>query len=465
MPDDRAADSAGKWRAKSKLEDLGDADAPFRRVCVVGLGYVGLPTAAILAACGINVVGVDIDPDRVRIVNSGATPIAEPDLATLLDEAMASGRLRAQETVVAAEAFVIAVPTPLKADHVPDLNHLRDAVTSVAEVLVCGNLVVLESTSPVGATHRVCEWLAHARPDLSFPHEAGEASDIRVAYSPERILPGDILDELVNNDRTVGGVTPACAQAAISLYRHFVRGTCSVTTARTAELVKLAENAYRDLNVAFANEISLICYALDLDPWETIELANQHPRVNILRPGPGVGGHCIAVDPWFLVHSASGRTPLIQAARQVNDAKPLWVVNQVLAACDGLDRPQVACLGLAYKADVGDLRGSPAVTIVQRLSEMAPNPVAVVEPNIETLPEELNTAQIELVDLGDALSVANVVVLLTDHREFREIERQSLRNKRLVDTRGVWRARSSHPRGTKARIPVTPQARDCRQCP
>ena len=443
MPDDGETENADRgWaEARAGSEDLGDAEAPFRRVCVVGLGYVGLPTAAVLATRGVDVVGVDLDPDRVRSVNSGATPIAEPRLATLLGEAVAGGRLRAREAVVAAEAFVIAVPTPFKADRVPDLSHLRDAVTSVAEALVSGNLVVLESTSPVGTTHTVCEWLAHARPDLSFPHEAGEASDIRVAYSPERVLPGDILDELVNNDRIVGGVTPACAQAAVSLYRRFVRGTCSITTAKTAELVKLTENAYRDVNIAFANEISLVCDTLGLDPWELIELANRHPRVDVLRPGPGVGGHCVAVDPWFLVHSAPGPTPLVRAARQVNDARPLWVIDRVLAACDGLDHPKVACLGLAYKADVGDLRESPAVTIVRRLSERVPGRVAVVEPNIETLPEELDTGRIELVDLGDALSAADVVVVLTDHREFREIERQRLHGKRLVDTRGVWRVR------------------------
>ena len=447
MPDDEVTGHADRawaeWAgAGAGSEKLGDADAAFQRVCVVGLGYVGLPTAAILAARGVDVVGVDLDPDRLRIANSGAAPFAEPRLATLLGEAVAGGRLMAQETVVAAEAFVIAVPTPFKADRAPDLNHLREAVTSVAEVLVSGNLVVLESTSPVGATHAVCEWLARARPDLSFPHEAGEASDIRVAYSPERVLPGDILNELVNNDRVIGGVTPACARAAISLYGHFVRGRCSITTARTAELVKLAENAYRDVNIAFANEISLVCEALGVDPWELIELANRHPRVDILRPGPGVGGHCVAVDPWFLVHSAPGSTALIQAARQVNDARPLQVIDRVLAACDGLDHPKVACLGLAYKADVGDLRESPAVTIVRRLSEMVPNRVVVVEPNIDTLPEALNTARVDLVDLGEALSVADVVVALTDHREFLEIERRCLRDKRLVDTRGVWNVRS-----------------------
>ncbi len=444
MPDNRESGNADKGRGEVKAgsEDLGDADAPLRRVCVVGLGNIGLPTAATLATQGVAVVGVDPKPDLVLSVNSGTTSLAEPGLATLLGEAVASGRLSARQTVVAADAFVIAVPTPFKADHVPELSHLRNAVNSLAEVLVCGNLVVLESTSPVGTTHRVCEWLARARPDLSFPHEAGAASDIRVAYSPERSLPGNTLDELVNNDRIVGGVTPTCARAAVALYRHFVRGRCSITTAKTAELVKLTENAYRDVNVAFANEISLVCAALGVDPWELIELANQHPRVDVLRPGPGVGGHCVAVDPWFLVHSVPQLTPLLQAARQVNDAKPLWVINRVLAACDGLAHPKIACLGLAYKADVADLRESPAVTIVRRLSELVRGQVVVVEPNIVTLPEELNNERIKLVDLDDALPVADVVVLLADHREFREIPHQCLGDKRLVDTRGTWQGRS-----------------------
>ena len=423
--------------------DLNSASgrAPFERVCVVGLGYVGLPTAAILATKGLEVIGVDVEPDRVRVVNAGAAPIVEPDLEAMVREAVTSGRLRAQEDVAAADAFIIAVPTPLKSDHVPDLGHLRDAVASVAGVLALGNLVVLESTSPVGTTEAVCEWLAEARPDLSFPHTSGEASDIRVAYSPERVLPGAILNELVNNDRIIGGITPSCARAAEALYLNFVNGDCSVTTARTAELVKLTENAYRDVNIAFANEVSLICDTLAVDPWELIELANRHPRVEVLRPGPGVGGHCIAVDPWFLVHSVPELTPLIQAARQVNDKKPGWVVKRVRAACEGLERPDVACLGLAYKADVGDLRESPAVEIVRLLQAEVSGRVLVVEPHIASLPVELARERIELVSLDDALLAADVIVMLTDHREFLEIEPRRLVGKRLVDTRGVWGAR------------------------
>ena len=415
----------------------------FHRVCVVGLGYVGLPTAAILATRGIDVVGVDVEATRVEAVNAGAAYIAEPDLGPMVRESVERGTLQARLAVVVADAFVVAVPTPFGSNHEPDLRCLRNAAASLAQVLVPGNLVLLESTSPVGTTTAVCEWLAEARPDLTFPHTAGEDSDIRVAYSPERILPGNILAELVNNDRVVGGVTTRCARTASSLYRIFVQGTCSLTSARTAELVKLTENAYRDVNLAFANELSLLCDALGLDPWEVIQLANRHPRVDVLRPGPGVGGHCVAVDPWFLVHAAPDQTPLVQTARQVNDSKPQWVVDRVLAACDGLANPTVACLGLAYKANVGDLRESPAVGIVERLESMVAGPVLVVDPHVAGLPDVLVGRRIELVSQDDAMSVADVVVVLTDHREFLDIETDLLVGKRVIDTRGLWGAQGS----------------------
>ena len=417
------------------------ATGHFHRICVVGLGYVGLPTAAILATKGVEVIGFDIEPNRVGIINRGGTPIAEPDLGTLVHGAVTSGRLRAQTTVAAADAFIIAVPTPFKDDHEPHLGHLREAAASVASVLEVGNLVVLESTSPVGTTEALCGWLAEARADLSFPHTAGAESDIRVAYSPERVLPGEILGELVDNDRIIGGVTRQCALATRSLYEKFVRGECSVTTARTAELVKLTENSYRDVNIAFANEISLVCDALGVDPWELVELANRHPRVEVLRPGPGVGGHCVAVDPWFVVHSAPKLTPLIRAARRVNDERPQTVVDRVLATCRELECADVACLGLAYKANVGDLRESPAVEIVTRLQGEVSGRVLVVEPYIVNLPDELMKEGVELVGLDEALVAADVVVLLTDHREFLEVEPRRFPDKRFVDTRGVWRGR------------------------
>ncbi|MDE0421600.1 MAG: UDP-N-acetyl-D-mannosamine dehydrogenase [Gammaproteobacteria bacterium] len=409
-----------------------------QRICVVGLGYVGVPTAAMLASKGLDVVGVDVEPARVAAVNAGAPHIDEPGLEALVRNAVGRGGLHAQLEVPAADAFIIAVPTPLDCKQKPDLQHLRDAVASVARVLVPGNLVVVESTSPVGTTEAACAWLAEVRPALSFPHLAGEQSDIRVAYSPERVLPGNILFELVNNDRVVGGVTPACAQAASSMYRLFVQGECALTTARTAELVKLTENAFRDVNLAFANEISQVCDALDISPWQVIELANRHPRVDLLRPGPGVGGHCVAVDPWFLIHAAPRLTPLVQAARQVNDDRPQWVVDRVLSASEGLANPKVACLGLAYKANVSDLRESPAMRIVDRLELELPGTVLVVDPHIASLPDEFEGRRVELVNRDEALGVADIIIVLTDHREFLDIERDRLANKRLIDTRGLW---------------------------
>ena len=414
----------------------------FDRVCVVGLGHIGLPTAAMLATKGVDVVGVDTDIDRVSTINSGAAPIIEPDLKGLVERAVASGRLRARERATPADAFIIAVPTPLARDHSPDLSDLRKAAEGVAPVLEAGNLVVLESTSPVGTTESLCKWFAQVRTDLRFPHEGAENSEIHVAYSPERVLPGQILIELVDNDRVVGGVTRECAEAAIALFRTFVRGHLCVTSARTAELVKLAENSFRDVNIAFANEMSRICHALDIDPWELTELANHHPRVNMLRPGPGVGGHCIAVDPWFAVHAAPESTPLLQAARQVNDAKPSLVVEQILAAGARFSRPVVACLGLAYKADVGDTRGSPAISVVSQLAGAIDGRILVSDPYIDVLPEELGDTQgVELVPVDDALAMADVIVLLTDHARFASLDVSDWSGKAIVDPRGAWSLR------------------------
>ena len=409
------------------------------RVCVVGLGYVGVPTAAVLASHGMEVIGVDIDRERVGTINSGASPFDEPGLDSLVAEVVASGALSARGEPAPADAFVIAVPTPIREDRSPDLSYVRAAVDNLAPVLGKGNLVVLESTCPVGTTERVCEWLASSRPDLTFPHSAGEASDIRVAYCAERILPGNALEELVANDRIIGGVSPACAEAAKSLYEVFVEGACHVTTVRTAELAKLAENAFRDVNVAFANEISLVCSALGIDPWKLIALANRHPRVEILNPGPGVGGHCIPVDPWFIADAAPHLTPLIQAARQVNDGMPKVVADRVIAECEGLDAPVVTCLGLAYKADAADLRESPAIEVVRDLQERINGRILVVEPFVSELPDEVaDDRSTELVGLDEGLKAANVVVLLTDHSVFAGISLESLASKSVVDSRGIW---------------------------
>jgi len=330
------------------------SNEPFSSVCVIGLGYVGLPTAAVLASRGLNVLGVDIDERAVALINEGKVHIIEPDLDILVNGAVATGKLRASTAPEPADAFIIAVPTPFTDGRVPDLSFIEAAVDSLAQVLKAGDLIIIESTSPVGTTEMVSEKLAAAHSDLAFPHAAGDDADIQIAHSPERVLPGKVLMELVRNDRVIGGISQRCAERAVQLYKVAVDGQCLTTTARTAELVKLTENAYRDVNIAFANEISLVCDELDIDVWETLELANHHPRVNILNPGPGVGGHCIAVDPWFIVHSAPDATPLIRSARQVNDGKPAAIADKIVAAAETFSQPVIAFLGLAYKANIDD---------------------------------------------------------------------------------------------------------------
>jgi UDP-N-acetyl-D-mannosaminuronic acid dehydrogenase len=415
-----------------------EISSQFKKISVIGLGYVGLPTAAIIANRGVSVAGVDVNKKTVEIINKGNIHIVEPDLDILVHSAVASGNLYAATHPEPADAFIIAVPTPFKTDNKPDLTFLEQASKALAPVLEKGNLVVLESTSPVGTTQQIATWLAEARPDLSFPTEDNNNPDICVAHSPERVLPGRVLIELVNNDRVIGGITETCSKRARDLYSLFVNGTCHLTNARTAELVKLAENAYRDTNIAFANEMSLVCNKLSVDVWNMIELANLHPRVDILKPGPGVGGHCIAVDPWFIVDSAPELTPLIQATRRVNDSKPNWVIEQAIGATEPTSA--IACLGLAYKADIDDLRESPAMIIVENLAKLHPGEILVVEPNIAELPSSLKLHKnTKYCEYERAVQQADTVIVLTDHKEFKDIDRSVLKNKKIIDTRGIWR--------------------------
>ncbi len=412
----------------------------FNKICVIGLGYVGLPTAAVFASRGVAVLGVDIDARAVNLINDGKVHIVEPDLDILVKGAVAAGKLSAKTAPEPADAFVIAVPTPFKDDHKPDLKYVKSAVESLAGVLKKGDLVIIESTCPVGTTDSASAWLAEARPDLSFPHTAGEAADVNIAHSPERVLPGRVLIELVRNDRVVGGISPECARRTAQLYRIAVEGECLLTTARTAELVKLSENAYRDVNIAFANELSLVCDKLDIDVWEAVRLANHHPRVNILNPGPGVGGHCIAVDPWFIVDSAPEVTPLIQAARAVNDGKPGKIAAAVIQAAAECKNTNIACLGLAYKANIDDLRESPSVDVVAELAHQETLTLFAVEPHCDMLPAELAaSSRVELSSLEDAINKAGVIVLLTDHRAFSDIDPAAYPDKRFIDTRGLWK--------------------------
>lgn len=416
---------------------------PFRRISVFGLGYIGLPTAAMFASRKIEVVGVDVNARAVETINRGEIHIIEPDLDIVVKATVSQGYLRATTTPEPAEAFLIAVPTPLKGDNrEPDLSYVEAAARAIAPVLKSGDLVVLESTSPTGATEAMAGWLADARPDLTFPQDAGEASDIRVAHCPERVLPGKVMQELITNDRIIGGMTRRCSREAALLYKMFVSGDCILASnPRVAEMAKLTENSFRDVNIALANELSLICDRLDIDVWELISLANRHPRVNILQPGPGVGGHCIAVDPWFIVSRSPETARLIRIAREVNDGKPEWVIDKVRAAIDAAvtEKPEkaaseltIALYGLTFKPDIDDLRESPALAIARAIAVEQPNPLLIVEPNVDELPEHLNTA--ELTDM-DTAAGADIHVMLVDHREFREAP---LPEGQIVDTRGVW---------------------------
>ncbi|MCL4634392.1 UDP-N-acetyl-D-mannosamine dehydrogenase [Burkholderia sp.] len=408
----------------------------FETVSVIGLGYIGLPTAAAFAARRKSVIGVDVSQHAVDTINRGEIHIVEPELDMLVHAAVTQGHLRATTTPEPADAFLIAVPTPFADGNKPDLSYIEAACRSIAPVLKKGDLVVLESTSPVGATERMAAWLAAQRPDLTFPQQAGERSDIRIAHCPERVLPGHVVRELVENDRVIGGMTRKCGTRAQELYAVFVRGECILTDARTAEMCKLTENAFRDVNIAFANELSVICDQLDINVWELIRLANRHPRVSVLQPGPGVGGHCIAVDPWFIVDSAPEHARLIRTARHVNDDKPHFVVERVRHAASRFREPVIACLGLAFKADIDDLRESPAMKIVETLAEQCDATLLVVEPNVDALPASLD-AKARQCDLHTALAEADVIVILVDHAPFRRMDPVRLQTKVVIDTRGV----------------------------
>jgi len=360
---------------------------------------------------------------------------------------VSTGNLRATTTPEPAEAFMVAVPTPFhhgtnengEVSHKPNLDYIKSAAKAIAPVLEKGNIVILESTSPVGATEKLAGWLAEARPDLSFPQDKGDSADIKVAHCPERVLPGYVLQELVSNDRVIGGMSKACSDRAVELYQTFVRGECVITNARTAEMAKLTENSFRDVNIAFANELSVICDKLKINVWELIKLANRHPRVNILNPGPGVGGHCIAVDPWFIVDSCPEEANIIRQARLTNDAKPFYVIDKITQAADQFKKPVIACLGLAFKADIDDLRESPALQIVEELAKRNIGEIIAVEPNINDseMPKSLVEANVQLTTLEKALEKANVAVVLVDHKEFKAADAGQFAAKVVIDSRGI----------------------------
>lgn len=417
----------------------------YSKVCVVGLGYIGLPTAAVFASNGVSVCGVDVNPDIIDAINSGQVHIVEPGLQTVVSQSVDAGSLRASLNVERSDAFVIAVPTPFKSEHEPDLSYIKNAIEMVAPWLERGNLIVLESTSPVGTTEAMVEWLQDLRPDLAFP-SSSSSGDIFVAYCPERVLPGKVLEELVMNPRIIGGISDECSKEAVTLYETFLQAECTLTNARTAELCKLTENASRDVGIAFANELSLICDELNVNVWELISLANKHPRVNILTPGPGVGGHCIAVDPWFIVSSAPDTSKIIKTARLINDGKPRWVVQKVLKVIENyrLDKNipfdqkvRLACLGLAFKADIDDLRESPALEITNFLAEIEELEIMAVEPNIGKSCSLLHH-QATLVSFSDAVKNADIFLLLVDHKQFKCADPSIFNGKLMIDTRGTY---------------------------
>ena len=412
-----------------------------KHVCVLGLGYVGLPTAAVLASRGIQVTGVDTNPKTVETIRNGKPHIVEPNLDMIVHAAVSGGKLTANTSPVTADAFILAVPTPFDADRKPDLKHLHAATHAIAEFLKAGDLVIVESTVPVGATAQVGAWLADARPDLKMPSSDAPSADhdICISHSPERVLPGQVLLELVRNDRVIGGLGHDCAQKTADLYSAFVEGEMHLTDAQTAELVKLSENAYRDVNIAFANELANVAEPLGIDVREVVALANRHPRVNILNPGPGVGGHCIAVDPWFIVATDPDNTPLIRTARNVNDGRPATIAAQIADLTNTKNGGVIACLGLSYKADIDDLRESPSIHVIEELRKRVDNQILIIEPNIRALPASLDHLEnISLVTLEECLNDASVLVLLTDHKVFGSVSDDILKTKDILDTRGVW---------------------------
>jgi UDP-N-acetyl-D-mannosaminuronic acid dehydrogenase len=416
----------------------------FDTISVIGLGYIGLPTAAMFASKKKKVIGVDVNQHAIDTINQGKIHIVEPELDIIVHATVSEGFLKATANPKEADAFLIAVPTPFKGDHEPDLAYIKDACKAIAPVLKKGDLIILESTSPVGATEKIADWLSEIRHDLTFPQDAGEDAEINIAHCPERVLPGHIVRELVENDRVIGGMTPKCAERACELYKIFVEGECIVTNARTAEMAKLTENSFRDVNIALANELSIICEKLGIDVWELIELTNRHPRVNILQPGAGVGGHCIAVDPWFIVNKTPNEARLIHTARQVNDYKPSWVVARVNRAIEVTSQKKnktykelkIACYGLAFKPDIDDLRESPALKIVKSLSALYPKNLIISEPNIESLPEDL--ASHSKIEPNGKVNEADIHVFLVAHKQYKLLDFSSIsQNSEVIDVVGL----------------------------
>ena len=413
-----------------------------KTISVIGLGYIGLPTAVIAALKGNRVNGFDINLEVIEKLKNQEIHIEERGLQEAFLEATSTGNLVFSSKLEESDVYIITVPTPTLIDPAsdfpgPDLSHVRSAINLICEVLKPGDLIILESTSPVGTTEGLLDYIGELRPDLSLPKPEQEFNDISLAYCPERVMPGNIIEELQSNVRIIGGITKNCADAAADVYDTFVRSDCIKTSVRTAEMVKLTENASRDVQIAFANELSLICDENEIDVWELIKLANLHPRVNILNPGPGVGGHCIAVDPWFIVSNSPKNAKIISLARQINDSKPDFIVSKVLTLVSeiskGKDLPVIVCYGLTFKADIDDIRESPSLKIIEKLSSLYAGELFVVDPHVTSLPSSINNAA--LIDFEKVPYSTDIHLLLVDHEEFLDSKPET---GHIIDTRGIW---------------------------
>lgn len=410
-------------------------------VAVIGLGYIGLPTAAFFASTGLQVFGYDINADRVATIARGQVPFVEPGFDKLLTEVVESQSLTVGASIQSADVYIISVPTPLSPNKSVDPSYVFEATRSIAPLLRGDELVILESTSPPGLSEQVAELLISERSDLTLL--PGQANSIYVAHAPERVLPGKIMEEMTTNARIVGGINAESAHLAKALYERFCQSDVLVTDARTAEMAKLTENAFRDVNIAFANELSIVCDDLGIDVWELIRLANRHPRVNILQPGPGVGGHCIAVDPWFIVDSSPDHARLIKTSRLVNDSKPDFVLHKVDAALAQVTpthpHPRIGILGITFKPDIDDVRESPALQITRETALKHPEAhIDVVEPNLAHLPPSLeNLKNVFHSDLAPTIGKANILVVLVDHYQFRLSAKEISRHPHTIDTRGL----------------------------
>lgn len=408
------------------------------KVSIIGLGYIGLPTAATIARRGFRVIGVDISEEIVESVNQGKVHIVEPDLDLALQSAVNSGSLTASTTPEPSDVFLIAVPTPFfPGTKKPDLRYVEAAIEAITPYLSKGNLVIIESTCPVGTTEKMVERLKVNRPELSFPDSSTPSPDVHIAYCPERVLPGQVLKELIENDRVVGGVSKKCAALAGEFYGAFVKGQCYSTNAKTAEMVKLVENSFRDVNIAFANEVSIICDQKGINTWELLKYANMHPRVNILNPGVGVGGHCIAVDPWFIVDSAGDHARITKLARHINDEKKIYVYEEISKAAEKFNSPKIACLGISFKQDIDDIRESPAKYIVEELAKNQRNKLLIVEPNLVNLPLSMARENVIKMSPEDAIEEADIIAFLVPHSAFTHIDKKKLLKKVTLDFVGI----------------------------